>query len=68
MQKAGDDFMPQVGRGQRGDQRLPETAETQVGRLITQRSRVQIPPPLPRPEALSRTEKGPLTCRVLTDT
>ena len=37
MQKAGDDFTPQVGRGQRGDQRLPETAETHVGRLITQR-------------------------------
>ena len=33
-QKAGDDFMPQVGRGQRGDQRLRETAETHVGRLI----------------------------------
>ncbi len=30
-----------------------------AGLLITQRSRVQIPPPLPRPEALSRTEKGP---------
>ena len=37
MQKAGDDLTPQVGRGQRGDQRLPETAETHVGRLITQR-------------------------------
>jgi hypothetical protein len=37
MQKAGDDFTPRVGRGQRGDQRLPETAETHVGRLITQR-------------------------------
>jgi hypothetical protein len=30
--------------------------------LITQRSRVQIPPPLPRPEALFRTEKGPSAC------
>ncbi len=59
MQKARGDFMPQVRRGQRGDWRLPETAETNVVWLITQRSRVQIPPPLPRPEALSRTEKGP---------
>jgi hypothetical protein len=39
--------------------RTPETWETCVVVLITQRSRVQIPPPLPRPEALSRTEKGP---------
>ena len=31
--------------------------ETRVVWLITQRSRVQIPPPLPRPEALSRTEQ-----------
>jgi hypothetical protein len=30
--------------------------------LVTQRSRVQIPPPLPRPDALSRTEKRPLAC------
>jgi hypothetical protein len=37
MQKAGDDFTPQVGRGQRSDQRLLETAEMHVGRLITQR-------------------------------
>jgi hypothetical protein len=35
--------------------------------LITQRSRVQIPPLLPRPEALSRTEKGPLACGLLAD-
>jgi antitoxin YefM len=28
---------------------------------------VQIPPPLPRPEALSRTEKGPSACLVLMD-
>ena len=28
----------QVGRGQRGDQRLPETTETRVVWLITQRS------------------------------
>jgi len=48
-----------VRRGHRARQRLPGTPETQVVWLITQRSRVQIPPPLPRPEALSRTEKGP---------
>jgi hypothetical protein len=47
MQKAGDDFKPQVGRGQRGDQRRSGTSETYVVWLITQRSRVQIPPPLP---------------------
>ena len=33
MRKAGNDFTPQGGRGQRGDQRLPETAETRVGRV-----------------------------------
>lgn len=32
------DFMPSVCQGQRGDQRLPETAETRVVRLITQRT------------------------------
>ena len=63
-QKAWDDFTPQVCRGQRGDRRLSETGETHVVRLITQRSRVQIPPPLPicRSEASSRTEKGPSAC------
>ena len=45
-----------------------ETGETCVVWLITQRSRVQIPPPLPRPEAPSRTEKGPSACGLLTDT
>jgi len=39
--------MPQICRGQRGDRRLSETRETHVVWLITQRSRVQIPPPLP---------------------
>jgi len=33
-----------VRRGHRTRQRLPETAETDVVWLITQRSRVQIPP------------------------
>src|SRR6266487_4183771 len=51
-----------VRRGQHGDLRPPGTAETRVVWLITQRSRVQIPPPLPRPEALPRTEKGPSAC------
>ena len=56
-----------VRRGHHTRERLPETPETHVVRLITQRSRVQIPPPLPRPEALSRTEKGPSACGLLTD-
>src|SRR5205807_4050371 len=47
--------------------RTSETGETCVVWLITQRSRVQIPPPLPRPEALSRTEKGPSACGLCTD-
>jgi hypothetical protein len=59
-QKAWDDLMPQVCRGQRGDRRLSETRETDVVRLITQRSRVQIPPPLlvPQVKALSRQREG----------
>ena len=60
------DFAAQVGRGQRGDQRLPETPETPVVWLITQRSRVQIPPPLPRLEGGSQTENRPLACRLCT--
>ena len=35
-----------VRRGHHARQRLPETPETHVVWLITQRSRVQIPPPL----------------------
>ena len=66
-QRAGYERPPSVLRDQRGDQRRCETAETDVVWLITQRSRVQIPPPLPRPEALSRTEKGPFACGVCTD-
>jgi hypothetical protein len=46
IKKARDDFTPQVGRGQRSDERLPETVETHVGRLITQRSGFQIHPSL----------------------
>jgi len=44
-----------VHRGHHTRERRPETAETRVVWLITQRSEVQILPPLPRPEALSRT-------------
>ncbi len=56
-----------VRRGHRTRGRLSETSETCVVWLITQRSRVQIPPPLPSPEALSRTEKGPSACGLGTD-
>ena len=66
-QQTPEDLTPQAGRGQRGDRRPDETAETAVVWLITQRSRVQIPPPLPRPEALSRTENRLLAWLVLTD-
>jgi len=37
----------------------PETREAHVVWLITQRSEVQILPPLPRPEALFRIGRGP---------
>ena len=59
-QKAGDDLAPYVCRGQYGDLRLPETVETHVVWLITQRSRVQIPPPLliSAGRALSRQGEG----------
>src|SRR6516162_2386037 len=36
-----------VRRGHHARERRPETSETHVVWLITQRSRVQIPPPLP---------------------
>jgi hypothetical protein len=67
-QQDWDDFMPLVRRGQRGNQRRRETAETHVVWLITQRARVQIPPPLPIPQVrgLSRSWKRPLACWVLT--
>ena len=59
--KPRDDFAAQVGRGQRDDQRLPETPETNVVWLITQRSQVQILPPLPIPQVrgLFRFRKRP---------
>jgi hypothetical protein len=65
MRKAGDDLTPQVGRGQCGDQRLPETAETRVVWLITQSPQVQILPPLPRSEAGSESGSGFLRCEVV---
>ena len=61
------DVALQVFGDHHGDQGLRETAETVVVWLITQRSRVQIPPPLPRSEALYRTEKGPSACGLCTD-
>ncbi len=56
-------------RGQHARQRLPETAETHVVWLITQRSRVQIPPPLPSLQfrGLFRSWKGPSACAVCTE-
>jgi hypothetical protein len=66
-QKAREDFIPQVCRGQRGDQRQPETAETNVVWLITQRSRVQIPPPLlvSAGQYLFLSGEGSFACRAL---
>ena len=63
------DVAAQVGRGQRDNQRLPETPETCVVWLITQRSRVQIPPPLPslQVRGLFRSWKGPSACAVCTE-
>ena len=50
-----------VRRGHRTRERRPETPETHVVWLITQRSRVQIPPPLPslQVRGLFRSWKGP---------
>jgi hypothetical protein len=45
------DVICPVRRAHRTRERQPETPETCVVWLITQRSRVQIPPPLSRPEA-----------------
>jgi hypothetical protein len=56
--RAWCDFDPLVCPGQRDIQRRPETAEMRVVVLITQRSRVQIPPPLPRSEADSEQGVG----------
>jgi hypothetical protein len=59
-QKTRDDLAAQAWRGQGGHWRLSETAETPVVWLITQRSRVQIPPRLlvPQARALFRWERA----------
>jgi hypothetical protein len=45
----------------------PETPrDGRDGRRMAHNPEVQIPPPLPRPEAFSRTEKGPLACGLRT--
>src|SRR6185312_5574981 len=44
--RAKGHLTPPVHQGQPRDRRLRETTETNVVWLITQRSRVQIPPPL----------------------
>ncbi len=55
-------------RGQRIRERPPETPEMGVVVLITQRSQVQILPPLPftQVRGLSRRREGPSCCAVLT--
>jgi hypothetical protein len=45
----------------------PGRVATALGMLITQRSQVQILPPLPRQEALFRTGRGPFACSLCTD-
>ena len=47
-----------VRRGHYARERRPETSETNVVWLITQRSRVQIPPPLPRQRPSFEQEEG----------
>ena len=56
--------VPPVDRGQRRHQRPGETPETYVVWLIPQRSRVQIPPPLPswQVRGLFQSRKRPLAC------
>src|SRR5271169_5148140 len=55
--------------GQHGNYRLLETAEMPVVWLMTQRSRVQIPPPLliSQVRGLFRSWKGPSACAVCTE-
>jgi len=66
MAKARHEGVSPVRRGQRGHRRRPETPETHVVWLITQRSRVQIPPPLPGLKVGSRTENRPSACSLCT--
>ena len=47
-EQAGHEHAPSIRRDQRTGERPPGTAETGVVWLITQRSEVQILPPLPR--------------------
>jgi hypothetical protein len=54
-----------VDRGQRDDRRRFETPGTYVVWLITQRSQVQILPPLPRSEAGSENGSGFLRCEAV---
>jgi hypothetical protein len=61
MQKNRDNLTPPIRTGQRDDQRLPETAETYVVVLITQRSEVQILPPLPGETVLRTLSGGPFS-------
>jgi hypothetical protein len=58
-----------VRRGHSTRERRLETRETRVVWLITQRSRVQIPPPLPslQVRGLFRSWKGPSACAVCTE-
>ena len=58
----GRDEICPVRRGHHARERLPETPETDVVVLITQRSRVQIPPPLliSQVKGLFRSRKRPL--------
>ena len=61
MQRTRYECPPSVRRGQRGDQGPRETPETYVVVLITQRSRVQIPPPLPGKTAPEGSFPGPFS-------
>jgi hypothetical protein len=58
---------PAIRPAQRHHRRPRETPETCVVLLMTQRSQVQILPPLPSSEAVPRTEGRPLACSLLTD-
>jgi hypothetical protein len=57
-------WFARAARGHHTYQRLPETTETHVVWLITQRSEVQILPPLPRPGGRFRTRDRPSVCRL----
>src|SRR6185312_11053936 len=67
--RAKGHLTPPVHQGQPRDRRLRETTETNVVWLITQRSRVQIPPPLLswQVRGLFRSWKGPSACGVCTE-